>query len=78
MKIEKFVLRKVQIQLKAPFETSFARMTGKHFIALEVHTKDHVGYGDCSALEFPFYNEETIETAWHILEKFFLVSIGKY
>lgn len=72
MKIEKIVLRKLQIQFKSPFETSFARMYSKHFIAVEAHTKDHVGYGDCSAFEHPFYNEETIETAWHVLEKFLI------
>lgn len=72
MKIENIVLRKLNIKFKTPFETSFARMHSKHFIAVEVHSKDHVGYGDCSAFEHPFYNEETIETAWHMLEKFLI------
>lgn len=70
MKISKIVLRKMKMEFRVPFETSFARMTNKHFIAVEVHTKDHVGYGDCSAFEHPYYNEETTTTAWHILQDF--------
>ncbi|MBS7526164.1 o-succinylbenzoate synthase [Fusibacter paucivorans] len=70
MKIEKIVLRKVKITFRTPFETSFARMFDKHFIAVEAHSKDHIGYGDCSAFEHPFYNEETIGSAWYTIENF--------
>jgi O-succinylbenzoate synthase len=70
MKIEKIVLRKMKIQFKKPFEISSVRMKEKHFIMTEVHSKNHVGYGDCSALYHPFYNEETTSTAWVMLNEF--------
>ncbi|MQR86928.1 o-succinylbenzoate synthase [Bacillus megaterium] len=72
MKIEKIVLRRMKMQLKNPFEVSFAVLKERNFIVVEVHSKDFIGYGDCSALPFPFYNEETNSTAWHILEDFLI------
>ncbi|EGO63363.1 o-succinylbenzoate synthase [Acetonema longum] len=70
MKITKVVLRKMKMDLKVPFVVSFGALKDKHFMAVEVHTKDHVGYGDCSAFSHPYYNEETISTAWHIIQDF--------
>ncbi len=70
MKIEKIVLRKMKMELKVPFETSFGVTRSKQFIVTEVHSKDHIGYGDCSAFASPWYNEETTETAWHIMQEF--------
>src|SRR3989339_755555 len=70
MIIKKIVLRKMKIDFKIPFEVSFGVMRNKHFIAVEVHSKDHIGYGDCSAFEHPYYNEETIVTSWHIIQDF--------
>ncbi|AOT72066.1 o-succinylbenzoate synthase [Geosporobacter ferrireducens] len=72
MKIEKIVLRKMKMTFKTPFQVSFATMREKHFIAAEIHTKDHIGYGDCSAFDHPYYNEETTTTAWHILQDFLI------
>jgi o-succinylbenzoate synthase len=72
MKIEKIVLRKMKMEMKTPFEVSFGVMKEKDFILAEVHTKDFVGYGDCSAMPFPYYSEETNVTAWHIMEKFLI------
>lgn len=72
MKITKIVLRRMKMALKKPFEVSFAVLRERDFIVAEVHTKDFVGYGDCSAMPFPFYNEETNKTAWHILEDFLI------
>ncbi|WP_371379495.1 o-succinylbenzoate synthase [Sporomusa aerivorans] len=70
MKLKKIVLRKMKMEFKTPFEVSFGRMKDKSFIAVEVHGREHVGYGDCSAFAHPFYNEETTTTAWHIIEDF--------
>ncbi|MDU4961670.1 MAG: o-succinylbenzoate synthase [Sporomusaceae bacterium] len=78
MEITKIVLRKVKIDLKTPFTVSFATMKDKHFINVEVHSKNHVGYGDCSAFAHPFYNEETVSTAWHIMQDFLIpLLLGK-
>ncbi|WP_432403283.1 o-succinylbenzoate synthase [Wukongibacter sp. M2B1] len=75
MKIKKIVLRKMKMEFKTPFRVSFAEMKDKHFIAVEVHSKDHIGYGDCSAFNHPFYNEETIVTAWHMIQDFLIPAL---
>lgn len=70
MQIKKVVLRKMKMEMKVPFETSFGVTTSKQFIMVELHTKEHIGYGDCSAFAAPWYNEETTETAWHMLQDY--------
>jgi O-succinylbenzoate synthase len=72
MKITKIVLRKMKMEFKVPFTVSFGSMKDKEFIGVEIHTKDHVGYGDCSAFAHPFYNEETVTTAWHIIQDYLI------
>lgn len=72
MKAEKIILRRMQMQLKAPFQTSFGTETNREFIITEVYTQDHIGYGECVVSGNPFYNEETVKTAWHILEDFLI------
>lgn len=72
MKIDKIVLRKMKMALKTPFTTSFATQTEKHFSIAEVHAGGLIGYGDCSAISLPFYNEETNVTAWHIMRDFLI------
>src|SRR5476649_192421 len=72
MKIDKIVLRKMKMALKTPFTTSFATQTEKRFSIVEVHTQGQIGYGDCSAIALPFYNEETNVTAWHIMRDFLI------
>ncbi|KAA9001950.1 o-succinylbenzoate synthase [Affinibrenneria salicis] len=67
MKIDKIVLRKMKMALRTPFTTSFATQKEKYFSIAEVHSDQLIGYGDCSALYIPFYNEETNVTAWHIM-----------
>lgn len=72
MRIDKVVLRKMKMALKTPFTTSFATQTEKHFTIAEVHAGGVIGYGDCSAISLPFYNEETHITAWHIMRDFLI------
>lgn len=57
--------------LLAPFETSFGRTTQRRILL--VHLWDDQGadgWGECTAPEEPFYNHETIDTAWIILTRF--------
>ncbi|MFT8211415.1 MAG: o-succinylbenzoate synthase [Symbiopectobacterium sp.] len=72
MRIDKIVPRKMKMALKTPFTTSFATQTEKHFTIAEVHSGGVIGYGDCSAISLPFYNEETNVTAWHIMRDFLI------
>ncbi len=72
MKADKIVLRKMQMNLKAPFQTSFGTTTVKEFYITELHCGDHIGYGECVADWDPLYNEETIKTCLHISEDFLI------
>ncbi len=57
--------------LVAPFETSFGRTTRRRIMIARVSDARGVcGYGECVAMEEPFYNHETIDTAWLITTKF--------
>lgn len=72
MNIEKFVLRKMKLTLKAPFETSFGKSTEREFILVEAHSDGLIGYGECVAMTEPIYNEETVKTCWHVMEDFLI------
>ncbi|NOU67057.1 o-succinylbenzoate synthase [Paenibacillus sp. LMG 31461] len=75
MKIEKIELRQVQVPLKAPFETSFGRMDKKDCVIVSVHSDGMIGYGESVAFSAPFYNEETTETIWYMLEHYLIPAV---
>jgi O-succinylbenzoate synthase len=57
--------------LKWPFETSFGRTIRRRIMIVRVFDKSGAfGYGECTAPEGPFYNHETIDTAWIIVSKY--------
>ncbi|MBA3248350.1 MAG: o-succinylbenzoate synthase [Pyrinomonadaceae bacterium] len=65
LQLERIELREIELPLKAPFETSFGRTTRRRILVVRVFDKDGAsGYGECVAGENPFYNHETIDTAW--------------
>lgn len=68
--IKKIVLREVTMPLRTPFETAHGTTSQRRLIIIEVHAPPWIGYGEASPLEHPFYSEETVHTAWHILEDF--------
>jgi len=76
MKIAKVILRKMYQDLKVGFRTSFGVTTRKRFSMVEIHTTDGlVGYGDCSAFERPWYNEETRDGAFYVIEKYLVPTL---
>ena len=65
--LERIELRKIELPLKSPFETSFGRTTRRRILIVRVFDKTGAsGYGECVAPEGPFYNHETVDTAWLI------------
>jgi len=67
LKLERLELREIELPLKSPFETSFGRTTRRRILILRAFDKDGAsGYGECVAAENPFFNHETIDTAWLI------------
>jgi o-succinylbenzoate synthase len=71
MKLERIELREIELPLKWPFETSFGRTTRRRILIVRVFdSSGAIGYGECTAGEDPFYNHETIDTAWLIITKY--------
>ncbi|MFD1927774.1 o-succinylbenzoate synthase [Sporosarcina siberiensis] len=70
MRIEKIVVRKLKMDYRFPFETSFARTTDREFLIIEAYSEGLVGYGECVVSADPYYSEETVGTASHIIEEF--------
>ena len=76
--LEKIELREIQLPLKAPFETSFGTALERRILIIRVFDRDGAsGYGECTAPETPFYNHETVETAWLIICKFIAPLLAK-
>lgn len=70
MKIERVELREIQMPLIAPFETSFGATTHRRILIVRIWIDGLVGYGECTAPEHPFYNHESIDTAWLIIGQY--------
>ena len=68
MQLDRIELREIVLPLKSPFETSFGTTTRRRILIVNVYDKSGAcGYGECTAPEDPFYNHETIDTAWMII-----------
>jgi O-succinylbenzoate synthase len=71
LELERLELREISLPLKWPFETSFGRTTRRRIMIVRVFDKSGAfGYGECTAPEDPFYNHETIDTAWLIVTRY--------
>jgi O-succinylbenzoate synthase len=69
--LEKIDLREIELPLKSAFETSFGVTTVRRILLVQVHdTSGAVGYGECTAMEHPFFNHENIDSAWLIIAKY--------
>ena len=71
LELERIELREIELPLKWAFETSFGRTTRRRIMIVRAFDKSGAyGYGECTAPEDPFYNHETIDTAWTIVTDF--------
>jgi O-succinylbenzoate synthase len=70
VKIEKITLRQVRMPLVHFFETSFGRTYKRDIILVEAAGEGTAGWGEVTAGENPFYNEEWTEAAWLILRDY--------
>jgi len=70
MKIEAVTTREIRMPLVHFFETSFGRTTERRILLVTAHCDGVDGWGECTAGEHPFYNEESVETAWYVLSKY--------
>jgi len=72
MKIESIELREIELPLVAPFATSFGAQTERTCIIVAIHGEGLAGYGECVAMEGPWYSYETVGTAWHVLTDYLI------
>ena len=71
LQLEKIELCEIEMPLKTRFETSFGATTRRRILIVRVRDRSGAsGWGECTAMEQPFYNHETIDTAWSIISKF--------
>ncbi|MFC4075920.1 o-succinylbenzoate synthase [Salinithrix halophila] len=57
--------------LKTPFSNSLTTLRSRDLILVEVWDQDgRTGWGECVAFSSPWYTEETVGTAWHVMESF--------
>jgi o-succinylbenzoate synthase len=68
MHIESVTLRELQMPLVHFFETSFGRTTQRRVMLVEVQLDGITAWGECVAGEHPYYSEESIETAWYVIQ----------
>ncbi len=70
MKLDRIVLRQIRMPLLHFFETSFGRTTTRHIVLVEAVSGGVSGWGEVTAGENPFYNEEWTDSAWLILRDY--------
>lgn len=70
MTIEQITLREIRMELVHFFETSFGRTTGRNIVLVEATSGGVSGWGEVTAGEHPFYNEEWTASAWLILRDY--------
>lgn len=66
-KVDRIVLRHIRLPLVHFFETSFGRTYERHIILVEAGTDGVSGWGEVTAGENPFYNEEWTGSIWPLL-----------
>ena len=70
MKIEAITLREIRMPLVHFFETSFGRTYERDIILVEAQGEGASGWGEVTAGENPFYNEEWTGSAWPIIRDY--------
>ncbi len=69
-RIDQIRLHQIAMPLVRPFETSFGRTVERQIILVEAVADGVSGWGEVTAGEHPFYNEEWTESAWLILRHY--------
>ena len=70
MRIERIELYDLSLPLVEPFIISGGTMTSRRSLVVVLHDGEgHRGYGECPPFELPFYSEETLAGARHLLEQ---------
>ena len=69
-RLDRIVLRQIRMPLVHFFETSFSRTFERHMVLVEVISNGLSGWGEVTAGENPFYNEEWTASIWPLLQNY--------
>lgn len=73
MQLSSVTLRVISMPLKSPFQTHLETVREREAIVIEARDLEGtVGYGETVPFSSPWYTEETIKTAFHMLEDFLI------
>jgi len=75
LRIDAITLRELRIPLVTPFETSGWREEEKNCIIVEMKSQHLSGYGECAVTSGPWYGPETITSAWHVMQDYFVPTV---
>lgn len=71
--IRSVVLHRIRMELVAPFATSYGTYDDRETIVVQVIDEQGLsGWGECVAFETPWYTEETVQGAWHMMQRFLI------
>ncbi|MBI1787295.1 MAG: o-succinylbenzoate synthase [Acidobacteria bacterium] len=70
MRIDRIILRQIRMPLVHFFETSFGRTTSRDILLVEAVSGGVSGWGEVTAGENPFYNEEWTGSIWPIVRDY--------
>ncbi len=68
LNIDAIHMREINMPLAHPFETSFGLTTGRRILLIELESDGLTAWGECVAGEHPYFSDETIDTAWIMIE----------
>jgi O-succinylbenzoate synthase len=68
MRIDAILLREIRLPLVKPFQTSFGTTTERRILLVELRAEGLIGWGECVAGEHPFFSDETVDTAWMVIQ----------
>lgn len=68
LNLKQITLREIQLPLKHAFETSFGVTKERRIIIVEaLDDSGAIGYGECTAMEQPLFNHESVDGAWSVI-----------
>ncbi|MFB5582358.1 o-succinylbenzoate synthase [Bacillus albus] len=78
MEIKKATLHITEMPLVIPFTASYGTYEKRESIVIELEDTDgYIGFGEVVAFSEPWYTEETVKTALHVLQDFLLPDLLK-
>jgi O-succinylbenzoate synthase len=75
MHLEKIEIRHIKMELVTPFSTSMGTENAIEHLIIRIDAEGMIGWGECVAGSNPYYTYETVQTAWHILQDFLILSV---